>query len=409
MFRLEEENDGLRRQLHLPPRPVSPPAAPVEALSDDELLGPAAPPEEGPNGFSPIDRKPVPASMDRAEAEACHARSSSVGCKIEDERRSALPLPVRRTSQVYSPVSSPAGSAHGLQALHTASLLTGFPLPPPNRGSPHHSSHYGSPLASPYASTSSHVLVQSMPPPSPVVSDRRSSGTFVASYSSNPSNSDAIYFPPAHQSSFARTTSESYSPVPEPLTPDTPTIMVDLKRRRSIPTRNASPSRVEEVQFLQAYCGVVPGQLDSPFAVFCLSLMRGLEHTGKGAAGRLSFTNEELRKHEGKPCCGGVVSCDGLFEDREDAPLPPGYMYAFAAWDMIQPLLPYARPEDVANRILDFGALAPTTNGPLREASLNVRCFFTHGLVVAGLIVDSVVDGPTLLPTHEPARWSLAT
>ncbi|ORY73635.1 hypothetical protein BCR35DRAFT_147876 [Leucosporidium creatinivorum] len=100
---------------------------------------------------------------------------------------------------------------------------------------------------------------------------------------------------------------------------------------RPTPLRPPTPDPTLADRFLDTYCtrpttsaadSVHPpfASPSSPYRTFLLTLLRGLELTGKGPCERESFTPEEemqLNTPTGEECCGGIVDCTGsLFEEQ---------------------------------------------------------------------------------------------
>jgi hypothetical protein len=90
---------------------------------------------------------------------------------------------------------------------------------------------------------------------------------------------------------------------------------------RLLPRRPPSPDRDLEQLFLELYVpdaaaatttSSTSTSTSSPYRTFVLQLMRGLELTGKGPCGRVSYSAEEemqLCTPEGQTCCGGLLDC----------------------------------------------------------------------------------------------------
>lgn len=160
--------------------------------------------------------------------------------------------------------------------------------------------------------------------------------------------------------------------------------------------RGPPPTPAVERLFLTRCCSIPPLEvnLPTPYHVFCCTLMRGLEITGKGPTERTSWTAEERRAldaAQGELCCLGVVDCSG-FDDEVSGTdgVPAGFMKVESTWARLSGLantLEAAR--GLGNYVLEIGMLV---DEPSRIVSSNVRCQEGVGLVVKIKAVESIKD-----------------
>lgn len=192
---------------------------------------------------------------------------------------------------------------------------------------------------------------------------------------------------------------------------------------RPTPLRPAPPSPSTAQTFLDTYS---PSSSSSSSAhrTFLLTLISGLELTGKGPLERESFSADEemqLNTPPGEACCGGIVDCSGsLFEEevRRDevgrVRMKDGWMGAGEeAWRAVrefcdeeedqgqgvedEPAVPKRRrrstlalallhsPSHLAHLLLEHGSTTSrlTSTGQCDSlVSRNVRCESAYGLIV---------------------------
>ena len=188
--------------------------------------------------------------------------------------------------------------------------------------------------------------------------------------------------------------------------PSPPTPPSNLRVR---PFRPPPPTPELQRLFLSSCCFVPPSDLPpaglsptqmSPFHIFCLVLLRGLELTGKGQSKRLSWTPDEERQiaaqannEQEEKCCGGMLDCSGaIFEDEPSVlDLSPGFVKASQAWQVLW-TIPRNRftPMTLAESVLTAGEERDPTTGRVhgvsedgsKRVSWNVRCEPGHGLIV---------------------------
>lgn len=302
MKRLEEENAELRIRLGDPPREPTPDLEVSDAESTTKTTKTKNGVKSKESATSKLESPKDEDELEESEEEK--AQPVKMETEITTRKNwmnmdNSVGIDGRRASMANASSASNASASPGpfrpSSSYHPSPI---FNAPSPSIHHPSPSIYHPSPSV--HSTTSNHS--------SPRLASLQSIQA--------PIESASPHFYDIKSTPFLSRMSTSSTPPSWPtLNTNVPPPLPSISKPFSIPpnyplSRPAPPTIEEEEIFLINCCGIEEVHRGTSYELFCKTLLRGLEVTGKGICRRQTLSFEENRKKEGQSCC---VSSDSPF------------------------------------------------------------------------------------------------